>query len=212
MTALTGVQRVDISSFDRFRAATIGKAYATGSSGVQCVGGADLLWRNVSLILHSNWDTGRIRSGSSARLSWEDVINRERNRQNGQFLLVSNPRDIKRGDVVVFGQGVAPPWGHIGFADMDYPGDNATICLYDQGGGASVTQVAGREFKTRRYNTRHIIGGFRYVEWVVRPEQPTINDAMEILKKLAGLENLAPREATINDVMDILTRLAGIRG
>jgi hypothetical protein len=48
------------------------------------------------------------------------------------------------------------------------------------------------------------------VDTPVPPVSPTIHDALEILKQLAGLANKAPANSTINDALEILKYLAGL--
>jgi internalin A len=45
---------------------------------------------------------------------------------------------------------------------------------------------------------------------ITEPESPTITDALEILKQLAGIANNAPDNSTIHDALEVLKFLAGL--
>jgi hypothetical protein len=146
---------VNTSSYDSFKAATTGKRFdVDGCYGAQCWDGAALLWQQLG----RNLSTG---GTGSARGCWEVESARKTN-AGSDFELIPEPKNIKRGDVVVFGKNFSTH-GHICFADMDYPKSGKLKCFGQNQDG---TQGVKGNFKVCEYGTSCLIGAFRFKKWV----------------------------------------------
>lgn len=120
-----------------------------------CWDGACLLWQQLGRWL-STGGTG------AARGCW--TVSKNENAGN-DFDLITNKKDVQRGDVVVFGFG---EFGHIGYADEDYNG-GTYIRLLGQ------NQTADMKFSVVNVSMAQFLGAFRYKAWRrVEPQpQPT---------------------------------------
>lgn len=150
---------VNFTSYDTFRASVLGKGYdMDGYYGYQCWDGADLLW----------WHDGRrLETGNGyAYGCW--TLKRDVN-SGGNFTLVPDKTQIKRGDIVVFDVAFAPPTGHIAYADEDYKGSGFNCMGQNQ---VNPSASAGSPFAVSKLGVVHILGAFRYTPWVERPKPP----------------------------------------
>lgn len=147
---------VNISNYDSFRAAVINKGFdIDGYYGWQCWDGAALLWQQIGKTL-STGGTG------AAKGCWTHA--RDIN-AGTDFTLVTNVRDVKRGDVVVYGGG---QWGHIGFADADYNG-GSWISTLGQNQGGSAGPNGGAAFNIANVSANNFLGAFRFKRWISTP-------------------------------------------
>lgn len=147
---------VNISNYDTFRAAVINRGFdIDGYYGWQCWDGAALLWQQIGKTL-STGGTG------AAKGCWTNA--RDIN-AGTDFTLVTNVRDVKRGDVVVYGGG---QWGHIGFADADYNGGTWISTLGQNQGGASGPN-GGAAFNITNVSANNFLGAFRFKRWIRTP-------------------------------------------
>ena len=122
-------------------------SYIVDNNGVQnCYDGAGLLWQQLGRWL----STG---GGGGAKHCW--TLARDTN-AGSDFNLVTNLTDVKRGDVVVFGNGT---YGHIGFADADYTGGAYISTLGQNQGGANGA------FNVINCGTASFLGAFRLKAW-----------------------------------------------
>lgn len=140
---------VPIDSYEPFRSAVIGRGYDLDNAhSFQCWDGACLLWQQLGRWLYTG--------NGCASGCW----NLERDRNAGDdFELIWKKEDIKRGDVVVFGCG---EFGHIGYADEDYCG-NQYIRLLGQ------NQSDDMKFCVINMSLQTFLGAFRFKKWIQHP-------------------------------------------
>lgn len=159
--------KVDISSYDKFRAATIGNWYdVDGVYGAQCVDSAKLLWEQLGRACSTGGTGGAYGCWTAARTA----------NAGKDFDLITDKTKIKRGDVVVWGEGLCK-YGHIGFADADYKAGQKLPC-YSQNQGGTDGQGAASAFCVKSYATAHILGAFRLKKWAAvstKSTAPTTN-------------------------------------
>lgn len=139
------------ADYDEFRAAVLGKGFdCDGAYSYQCWDGACLLWMQIGRWLQTG--------DGAARGCWK--LKRNENAGN-DFELITNLKDVKRGDVVVFDCG---NFGHIGYADADYTG-GTYIKLLGQ------NQSSDMKFCVINMSTATFLGAFRYKAW--KKNEPT---------------------------------------
>lgn len=147
---------INITNYDTFRAAVINRGFdIDGYYGWQCWDGAALLWQQIGKTL-STGGTG------AAKGCWTNA--RDIN-AGTDFTLVTNVRDVKRGDVVVYGGG---QWGHIGFADSDYTG-GSWISTLGQNQGGTTGPNGGAAFNIANVSANNFLGAFRFKRWISTP-------------------------------------------
>lgn len=147
---------VNIANYDAFRNNVLGKGFdIDGYYGWQCWDGAALLWQQIGKTL-STGGTG------AAKGCWTNA--RDIN-AGTDFTLVTNVRDVKRGDVVVYGGG---QWGHIGFADADYNG-GTWISTLGQNQGGNPGPNGGSSFNVTNVAANNFLGAFRFKRWIQTP-------------------------------------------
>jgi len=144
--------KIDITSYDTFRKATIGKGYdVDGAYGAQCYDGAALLWKLIGKFLSSG-GTG------AARGCW---TNAKTANAGTDFDLITKQTDILRGDVIVFSRGT---YGHIGFADEDW-NNSGKILVFGQNQGGTDGKLPGAEFTSKYFASETVCGAFRLKRW-----------------------------------------------
>lgn len=99
------------------------------------------------------------------------------------FVAISNVRDIKRGDLLVFG-GSWSSYGHVTFADTDYSGafydSNRILRLYCVGQNQGQGIGWGTPSNRVALNLGQFIGAFRNTNWqTAPPPQPPAEDEEE---------------------------------
>jgi N-acetylmuramoyl-L-alanine amidase len=119
----------------------------------------------------TNGHESRLRSpNGSAAGAWEGtltenvpapVLSSVHNARVG-FNLIADVTQIRRGDVIVFSEGLCRH-GHIGFADSDY--SPLTISCYSQNQGGTNGRGQEAAFSVATYPSRHLLGAFRYRAW-----------------------------------------------
>ena len=126
--------------------------------GNQCWDSCALLWYQYGL---------RLQTGNGyAYGCW--TLRREQNAQP-PFTMITNPQDIKRGDVLVFNKHGSWYTGHIAFADEDYNGSNNIRTLgQNQGQGTA----SGTPSNIINSSLTWFLGAFRNENWVVIPPTP----------------------------------------
>lgn len=143
---------VPIDTYDRFRNTVMGKGYdIDGAYGYQCWDGCALLWQQLG----KNLATGN----GCAYGCW--TLNRDCNK-NDQFDLITDVKQIKRGDVLVFRAG---EFGHIGFADADYSNPNYIPLLGQNQGGTPKGAAGGAGFNVINMSLVSFLGAFRLKKW-----------------------------------------------
>lgn len=136
-------------SYDAFRNAVMGNGYdLDGCYGFQCWDGACLLWQQIGRWLATG--------NGAAEGCWR--LKKEEN-AGGEFDLIYNKSQVKRGDIVVFSCG---QYGHIGFADEDYNG-GTTIRFLGQ------NQSSDMKFCVINMNMATFMGAFRFHDWIKTP-------------------------------------------
>jgi hypothetical protein len=164
--------KIDISSYDNFRAATLGKLYDVDNAyGYQCYDAACLLWTQLN-------PPRMLKCGTTgaARGAWEVEAARKEN-AGDEFDIITDVTKIKRGDIVVFGQGLGY-YGHIGFADEDYSGGMLAVYSQNQGGTSGVGPAAA--FSVMRWRSAALIGAFRYKKWAGKPAMPVTKTLTDV--------------------------------
>ena len=161
MAQYNGYVEVPHSSYDEWRAATIGNGYNVDRLyGNQCWDYCTLLWWQYDLPLVTK------PGGGGAADCW--LVSRNINAR-GPFTSLTGIQNVKRGDILVWNRGRYHSAGHIAIADEDYnPNQNYIKCLgQNQGRGAYyvayVAEVYNNDF----------LGIFRNTEWESSPEPPT---------------------------------------
>lgn len=174
MAKYTGYVTLPVDSYANWKAATNGNGFDVDSSyGCQCWDLAAEFWWNVG------FPPGYpVITSSSAYTMWN---NRNQNvAYNGTtyFDLVYNLEDIKQGDVMVFDQFSANPYGHVGFADIDYdswtpdPSTPYEFPILSENNGGTPDPAGGAYTNVHGYDTRLFLGAFRYREWKQTPPTP----------------------------------------
>lgn len=159
---LGAAYRVDISSYDAFRAQVLGRGYdVDGYYGYQCWDGCALLWQQLGKSL--------LTGGNNARGCW---INCRAQNAGTDFELITDVTKIKRGMVLVFNCG---DYGHIGFADEDYHSGSYIRLLGQNQGGTPVGINGGAGFNVINMSLGTFLGAFAYKPWLSgqQPDKPT---------------------------------------
>lgn len=150
---------VPINSYDSFRTTVLGRGYdIDGAYGYQCWDGAALVWQQLG----RNLLTGN----GAASGCW--TLKRDVN-AGSDFDLIWNLKDVKRGDVVVFGAG---QYGHIGFADANYDGSGVVRLLGQNQGGSPKGAAGGAGFNVVNVNAASFLGAFRLKKWATGNTAP----------------------------------------
>ena len=155
--------------------ATLNNGYDVDSAyGCQCWDFAAEFWYNVGFPQGYPHITQ-----SSAYTMWQ--LREENASYNGTtyFDLIYNLDDVKQGDVMVFNQFSANPYGHVGFADEDYstwysnnPGSYEFPILSENNQGIP-DPAGGAYVNVHGYDTRLFLGAFRYKAWHTTPPTPS---------------------------------------
>ena len=130
-----------------FKNYTINKCWNTDDyAGAQCWDLGDLFWQNYAKRGLSTCGTG------GAKGTWNC---RTQNAGN-EFDLITNPKDLRLGDWVVFNNG---KWGHIGMAMGNY--NNGYIALLGQNQGGSACTGGGSSANIINISLSAFSGAFR---------------------------------------------------
>lgn len=143
---------IPVQSYDAFRGAVIGKGYdIDGAYGYQCWDGTALLWQQIGRSLMTG--------NGCASGCW--TLKKDVN-AGKDFDLITNLKDVKRGDVMVFSTG---QYGHIGFADENYNGSGSVKLLGQNQGGTPKNSKGGAGFNVVNMSTATFLGAFRFKMW-----------------------------------------------
>lgn len=174
MAKYTGYVTIPHTTYDVWRSNTLNNGYDVDLSyGCQCWDFAAEFWYNVGfpqgypLIMNSSAYT--MWALRNQNISYGGTV---------YFDLVDNLADVQRGDIIVYNQFPANPYGHVGFADEDYdtwsaahPGDYEFPILSENNQG--IPDPAGGAYANiHGYDTRLFLGAFRYREWHTTPPTP----------------------------------------
>ena len=94
------------------------------------------------------------------------------------FDLVYNLNDVKQGDMMIFNQFSGNPFGHVGFADIDYdswqpdPSQPYEFPILSENNGGFPDPQGGAYTNVHGYDIRLFLGAFRYKEWETPPPPP----------------------------------------
>lgn len=148
-------------TYDDFKNATIGQGWNMDSAfGAQCWDGVDLIYYQYGQTL----STGNVGSAYACwTVEWARSLN-----GSGEFEIVSDINEIKRGDIVVLNSSYDVPDGHIAFADQDYTG--GALNLYGQNQYPYISADGGQFVVTTFSNFSSLfLGGFRNKNWQQPP-------------------------------------------
>lgn len=160
---------VDISSYNSFRAATLGNGYdVDGVFGYQCVDMAKLLAGNAGRS-YPYWKSD---PDGYAYEGWTVTSNREYNAAN-YFDLVYNKEDVRRGDMVMLMSTTSNPYGHIGFADTNWDANTTTAVLLGQN-QVNPNPDTGHVTTLTVVNVTTFLGAFRFNRWQPLPPPPVV--------------------------------------
>ena len=171
MTKYTGYVDVPHDSYAEWKAATNGNGYdIDGYYGCQCWDFASLFWRNLG------FPAGYpIITSSSAYTMWENRLANQILNGTIIFDLITNINDIKQGDVIVFNYNSSNPYGHVGFADVDYaswtpdPLQPFEFPILSENNGGTPDPSGGAYVNVHGYDLRLFLGAFRYKGWETSP-------------------------------------------
>lgn len=153
---------IDVSSPLSFEQSTIGRCINTDDwAGSQC-------WDLIDLLLQY-MEGKRLSTGGTGKMKDSWLLARDINCDPALCEFVTNPSDIKDGDVIFFGTGY---YGHGGVARGKY--NNGYIALLGQNQGGSKCEGGGSATNIVNISLRDFLGGFRFKAWNNEPEpEPT---------------------------------------
>ena len=166
-----GYVTIPHATYNEWRNATNGEGYNFDYSyGCQCYDLAVEFWWNVG------FPTGYpIIDQSSAYRMWDYRNQNVSYNGTTYFDLIYNLSDVKRGDVMVFNYFSENPYGHVGFADVDYsswtpdPYEPYEFPILSQNNGGTPDPSGGAVTNIHGYDIRLFLGAFRYKEWESTP-------------------------------------------
>lgn len=160
MATYYGPVTVPVDSYENFKSAVNGNSYEFDYiAGCQCVDLAKLL--NYNLGYQSPyWSTG---GTGNAYGGWTVDSARVFNASN-KYILITDKFQIKKGDMLVFNHFVGNPYGHVGFADEDYP-YSTYIKILSQNNGGVPAPPGGTTVNVANYNLNYFLGAYRLISW-----------------------------------------------
>lgn len=175
MAKYSGYVYIPHSSYDEWRNSVNGNGYDVDLSyGCQCWDLAAEFWWNIGFpqgypLLYN----------SSVYTMWER--RNENSSYNGTtyFDIITDLTQVKRGDVMVFNYTSYNPYGHVGFADVDYnnwiPSSSQPyeFPILSENNGGTPDPSGGAYTNIHGYDIRLFIGAFRYKTWHDSPVPPT---------------------------------------
>lgn len=175
MTIFTGYTQIPHDSYTLWKVATYNNGYDFDQSyGLQCY---DLLvefWWNVGFPEGYPTSAG---TGKACDI-WTDRANNVSYNGTTYFDLITNVADIKQGDVIIYDATTSNPYGHAGFADIDYsawtpePNNPYEFPILSQNNGGTPYPAGGSTTNVHGYDIRLFLGAFRYREWHTTPPTP----------------------------------------
>ena len=166
MALVTG----DLSSYNAFRAATLGNGYdVDGVFGYQCVDMAKLLAGNAG----RDYPYWKSNPDGYAYEGWTNTASRAYNVAN-YFSLVFNKADVKTGDLVVLRNTTSNPYGHIAFADSNWNANTTSATLLGQN-QVNPNPTTGHVNTLTVVDVTTFLGAFRFNDWNTPvPPTPTV--------------------------------------
>lgn len=174
MAIYSGYVLIPHDTYLAWKTNTLNNGYnVDGAYGCQCWDFAAEFWYNVGFPQGYPHITS-----SSAYTMW--ALREQNASYNGvtYFDLIYNLQDVKQGDIIVYNQFSANPYGHVGFADEDYATWHAShptsyeFPILSQNNGGTPDPQGGALANVHGYDTRLFLGAFRYKEWET-PTPPT---------------------------------------
>lgn len=173
MAYYTGYVDIPHGTYAEWKSATNGNGYNFDNQhGCQCYDLAVEFWYNVG------FPQGYpIIDNSSAYTMWNHRYENSINLVSGEivFDLITNVNDIKVGDIVVFDGSTSNPYGHVGFADVDYTDTSWTypeLPILSENNGGTPDAQGGAYTNVHGYDITLFLGAFRYKAWEVTPPTP----------------------------------------
>lgn len=167
--------QVDITSYDTFRAATMGNGYnIDGAYGFQCWDYGALLWGNIGRYGHLGVPYAYpYLSTANTGYAYGIWLARTENAA-GEFDLIYNLSDVKRGDLVILNRGrfSGDDSGHDAFADEDYDGSGYMWLVGQNQENSNPT--TGHVVTRNRWSVSAFMGAFRYKRWATTPPTPPV--------------------------------------
>lgn len=169
MAKYVGYVIIPHNTYLAWKNATLNNGYdVDGSYGCQCWDFAAEFWYNVGFPQGYPHITN-----SSAYTMWN--LREENASYNGTqyFDLIYDLNEVKQGDVMVFNQFSANPYGHVGFADEDYATWHAAnpssyeFPILSENNQGIPDPAGGAYANVHGYDTRLFLGAFRYKEWEI---------------------------------------------
>lgn len=154
---------VDISTPETFKSAIYGQCVDyDGAYGSQCYDTAALFWENSAGRWLSTCNTG------AAKGTWNgDNGNCKYYNAGDDFALITDPTQLRPGDIVVFNTGT---WGHIGMALGYY--NNGYIALLGTNQGGTPCSGGGSTANIINISLKDFAGAFRWHGYDHLYEQP----------------------------------------
>jgi len=167
MAYYTGYVEIPHSTYLEWRNATNGNGYNFDSTyGCQCYDLAAEFWWNVG------FPPGYpIISASSAYTMWNNRLQNISYNGVTFFDIIERVEDVKMGDVIVFNYTGSNPYGHVGFADVDYsnwvpdPNEPYEFPILSENNQGTPDPQGGAYTNIHGYDIRLFLGAFRYKAW-----------------------------------------------
>lgn len=178
-----GYVTIPHTTYDQWRSVTLNNGYDFDQTyGCQCYDLAVEFWYNVGF---PQWSiltptVYPIITNSEAYTMWDNRIANASYNVIDYFDLITDVNDIKRGDVMVFNYTQSNPYGHVGFADIDYsnwtpdPTQPYEFPILSQNNGGDPVPAGGSTVNVHGYDIRLFLGAFRYKEWETTPPTPSL--------------------------------------
>ena len=169
MAYYTGYVSLPVTSYADWKTATNGNGFNFDNTyGCQCYDLAVEFWWNVG------FPQGYpIITSPNAYTMWEHRNQNIAYNGTTYFDLIYNKEDIKRGDVIVFNYFSGNPYGHVGFADVDYanwqpdPSQPNEFPILSENNGGTPDPQGGAYTNVHGYDITLFLGAFRYRAWQV---------------------------------------------
>lgn len=171
MARYSGYVSVGYNTYNEWETNTNGNGYdVDGYYGCQC-------WDFISLFYYNiGFPTGYpILTNSNMYTMWNNRLQNIAYNGTTYFDLITNVNDIKQGDIIVFNYTGSNPYGHAGFATIDYsnwtpdPNQPYEFPILSENNGGTPDPQGGAYVNIHGYDIRLFLGAFRYKGWVVTP-------------------------------------------
>ena len=159
MTAYKGFVKVTTKSYKDWRSKVIGNAYdVDGEFGYQCYDLANLFWKNAT----GRYVKSKTKDGGKKGCASGIWGAREENNAGNEFILITDIKKLKKGDIVITNNGKC---GHVCFIDQDYSTSKYMKVLGQNQGGTG-GKLPGAKVKVIDWAFKsYFMGAFRYRKW-----------------------------------------------